>query len=181
METNYNAGYPYAEEKSLWTYYKECLTKNYINYEGRARRREFWGFVLFNFLISMALSVLGMVVFGVSISGAAASSNPYTAMMAVFSGIFLSLSFALIYGLAVLLPSLCVAIRRMHDRGKSGWYIGGYYIATLLSNVLFFMFPRASTVFVLILLAYVIYLIVQFFLDSEPGSNKWGDNPKGLR
>ena len=61
-----------------------------------------------------------------------------------------------LYSLAVFIPSLAVGVRRMHDIGKSGWML----LAVLI--------PLIGAIWILILL----------FTDSQPGSNKWGENPK---
>ncbi|MYS11684.1 DUF805 domain-containing protein [Streptomyces sp. SID6041] len=73
------------------------VIKKYAVFSGRARRKEFWMFQLFNFIISIVLVAIGT-----------------------------ALDFSLlstIYSLAVLLPSLGVTIRRLHDTGRSGWWI----------------------------------------------------------
>lgn len=78
-------------------YYLEVLQK-YAEFDGRARRSEYWYFVLFNgiisFLLGMVDGALNMTDFGIST----------------------------VYSLAVLIPSIAVAVRRMHDVGKSGWF-----------------------------------------------------------
>ena len=77
-------------------YYLKVL-QNYATFTGRARRSEYWYFVLFNVIISIALGFIsGMM--GISIL-----SN--------------------IYSLAILVPSIAVGVRRMHDVGKSGWFL----------------------------------------------------------
>ncbi len=63
-----------------------------------------------------------------------------------------------LYALAVFLPSLAVNIRRLHDIGKSGWWYLIYLIPIIGS----------------------IWLLVLMCLDSEPGENQWGENPKGV-
>jgi len=78
-------------------YYVKVL-QNYVNFEGRARRSEYWYFFLFNIIISVALTRV--------------------AMMTNSKVSFLSN----IYALATFLPALAVTIRRMHDVGKSGWF-----------------------------------------------------------
>lgn len=82
-----------------FNYYTEVLRK-YAVFEGRASRAEYWWFVLFNFLISLALSFVD-------------------AMMGFEE--FMPLN--TIYSFGVLIPSIAVAVRRMHDVGKSGWFI----------------------------------------------------------
>jgi uncharacterized membrane protein YhaH (DUF805 family) len=70
----------------------------YAVFSGRAGRPEFWWFALFNVIASLILAFLDRILFGYEILGA-------------------------IYGLAVLLPGLGVAVRRLHDIGRSGWWI----------------------------------------------------------
>ncbi|HEY8985897.1 MAG TPA: DUF805 domain-containing protein, partial [Streptomyces sp.] len=73
------------------------VLKKYAVFSGRARRQEYWMFALFNIVISIVLSIIGSV---------------------LDLGIL-----SIIYSLAVLLPSLGVSVRRLHDTGKSGWWI----------------------------------------------------------
>lgn len=77
-------------------YYFDVL-KRYADFDGRARRKEYWMFTLCNYIVSMILGVIGGLVFNFDFLGT-------------------------IYSLAVLLPTFGVTIRRMHDVGKSGWY-----------------------------------------------------------
>lgn len=74
--------------------------KNYANFSGRATRTQYWMFVLFNFIISLVLSfVLTMTIGDIG-----------------------NVLYA-IYGLAVLIPSLAISVRRLHDTNRSGWWI----------------------------------------------------------
>lgn len=73
-------------------------------------------------------------------------------------GSFLGLSLAYLYSLAIFIPSLAVCVRRLHDIGRSGWW---YFIGLI---------PVIGW----------ILLIVWFCTDSQPGANKWGENPKGI-
>lgn len=78
-------------------WYLKCLKQHYFDFNGRARRQEYWMFTLINVVISIALTVvLGLI------------SQKL-------------LPIANIYSLAVLLPALGVTARRLHDIGKSGW------------------------------------------------------------
>lgn len=105
-------------------YYLSVL-KNYAVFEGRARRSEYWYFTLANIIVSVILtfvdSSMGLITFGVST----------------------------VYSLAVLLPSLAVAVRRMHDIGKSGWFI---------------LIP--------------IYNIILAATEGDKGPNEYGVDPK---
>lgn len=87
------------QEKGLFEYFKECYTKNYANFNGRARRKEYWGFFLFWIIIYFALA---------AIMGATESS---------IVGIIL-----VVFYIGSLIPIIAVACRRMHDTNKSGWF-----------------------------------------------------------
>jgi uncharacterized membrane protein YhaH (DUF805 family) len=104
---------------------------NYVNFQGRARRSEFWFWVLFTFLLGVVAGIIdgitGMYVVGV------------------------------LAWLATLLPSLAMAVRRLHDSGRSGFWL---FIA-------------------LVPLVGFIVLIIFYIADSAPGANKYGPNPKG--
>lgn len=110
------------------------VLKKYTEFEGRARRSEYWYFFLFNLLISIVLAVVDALFFGLESFGI----------------------FGSIYSVAVLLPSLAVAVRRLHDTGRSGW------------NLLWAFLPIIGTIIIIVYLAQ----------DSQPGTNKWGSNPK---
>ena len=110
-------------------YYIYCW-QHFLDWQGRARRSEFWYFALYNFIVGVVLGIFGWVV-GTQI-------------------------FSDIYGIAVLIPGICVGIRRMHDIGKSGWWI----LITLIP-----------------LIGWIWYIIL-CCQDSQPGTNQWGSNPK---
>jgi uncharacterized membrane protein YhaH (DUF805 family) len=112
------------------------VLKKYAVFDGRARRKEYWMFVLFNILFSMAAGILD------SILGLDFRSG---------SGMIGSL-----YGLAVLIPSIAVAVRRLHDVGRSGWF--------LLINLI----PIIGW----------IWFIIVLCTEGNPGINKYGPNPK---
>lgn len=117
-------------------YYLDVLRKYFV-FEGRARRKEYWMFVLFSILISIVLSIVERV----------------TGLYSAENGVgFLSS----IYSLAILIPSITVGVRRLHDTGKSGWWI------------LIGLIPFIGS----------IVLIVFFVMDSDPGQNEYGPNPK---
>ena len=111
-----------------------AVLKKYIVFTGRATRTEYWMFALFNVIISIVLSIIGYVVVG---------GNGQSALSSLYS-------------LAVLLPSLGVSVRRLHDTNRSGWWL-------LISLV-----PIIG----------IIVLIVFLVQDSDPGDNRYGPNPK---
>ncbi len=99
------------------------VLQKYSVFNGRARRSEYWYFILFNFIISITLGILGVI----------------TEMPVL----------QIIYSLVVVIPSIAVAVRRMHDVGKSGWYC---------------LIP--------------IYNLVLACTEGEKGDNHYGSDPK---
>ncbi len=110
-------------------WYFEVL-KKYAVFSGRARRKEYWMFFLFNIIIFIALGVIEGI----------------TGINSVLT---------LCYMLAILLPGLAVSVRRLHDTGKSGWWL-------------------------LIGIVPLIGIVILVFLvqDSQAGDNQYGPNPK---
>lgn len=98
---------------------RTCLEK-YATFSGRARRSEYWWFFLFGVLSSLVANVLDALVFGVSVEPVGTVQDATTSGLDVFY--FVPSIFGLALGIALLLPSISVAVRRLHDRGKSGWW-----------------------------------------------------------
>jgi uncharacterized membrane protein YhaH (DUF805 family) len=119
-------------------WYREALRK-YATFEGRARRKEYWYFALGNCLAVAALAF---------IDGLIGTWDPESEV-GLLSGL---------YTLAVLVPSIAVTVRRLHDTNRSGWW---------------FLIGFIPVVGWLVLLVFAC-------LDSQPGGNKYGPNPKGV-
>jgi uncharacterized membrane protein YhaH (DUF805 family) len=117
------------------SWYVTVLQK-YAVFTGRARRKEYWMWVLFNLIISIILNIIDF-----------AANLHIGANLGILS---------FIYGLAVLIPSIAVTVRRLHDTNRTGWWI----------------------FIVLIPFVGAIILIVFAALDSTPGDNRYGPNPK---
>tara|TARA_B100000941_G_scaffold253833_1_gene201703 strand:+ start:583 stop:966 length:384 start_codon:yes stop_codon:yes gene_type:complete len=112
------------------------VINSYFDFSGRSRRMEYWMFVLINSIISVFCILLDSMLGTVWSIG--------------YGPIYIG------YGLAVFIPGLAVAIRRLHDIGKSGWYY------------LLFIIPIIGP----------IWLIILFVTEGEQGENKYGPNPK---
>ena len=89
----------------------------------------------------------------------------------------------LIWSLAVFFPSLAVTVRRLHDVGKSGWYVLLFWIVVILCSLMMFMagdkdLMGVAIIELLLMLVAIIVFIVWLCKDSQPGENKWGPNPK---
>ena len=107
------------------------VLKKYATFSGRARRKEYWMFVLFNAIAYILLMVIDLATIG--------------------SGVL-----PLVYELAVLIPSLAVGVRRLHDTDRSGWWL------------LIALIPLVGAIILLVFLA----------SDGKPEANQYGLNPK---
>lgn len=112
------------------------VLKKYAVFSGRAQRVEFWYFVLFNIIVSIILTILDIMI----------GTFNEQAGSGILSGI---------YSLGVIIPSIAVGTRRLHDIGKSGWW----------------------QLIALIPIIGAIVLIVWFATDSKQ-DNQYGKNPK---
>ncbi|MCM2589127.1 DUF805 domain-containing protein [Rossellomorea marisflavi] len=114
--------------------------KQYADFSGRARRQEYWMYMLF-------YSIFGIILYGVTVIGMAMQSEGI---------ILLGMGIYILYTLALLVPTLAITVRRLHDTGRSGfWYFIGF--VPLVGGII---------------------LLVFSCLDSENGNNQWGSNPK---
>ncbi|UAB75860.1 DUF805 domain-containing protein [Mesoflavibacter sp. SCSIO 43206] len=84
-------------------WYLKVVRDNYANFEGRARRKEYWMFTLFQIIIIFILALLGGLLGG--------ASESVLGMLPLG-----------IYALATFIPGIAVTVRRLHDTNKSGWY-----------------------------------------------------------
>lgn len=110
--------------------------KKYAVFNGRAGRKEYWFFALFVFLIYLALGLIDKVI-GITHKGEG---------VGLLSGLFT---------LAMFFPGIGVGIRRLHDTGRSGWWL------------LVALIPLVGTIFMLILMA----------LKGNTGANAYGPEP----
>ncbi|MEQ1797895.1 MAG: DUF805 domain-containing protein [Lacibacter sp.] len=102
----------HESDYNMIDWWKKVLLKNYANFQGRARRSEYWYFVLFNIIVIIPFYVIGLI-------GAANDSIALTVLGFGVYGIV---------ALASLVPSLAVVVRRLHDTNRSGWY---YFIGLI--------------------------------------------------
>jgi uncharacterized membrane protein YhaH (DUF805 family) len=111
------------------------VINQYFDFSGRARRKEYWLFTLISIIITTSLSILDLL----------------------FETFYFTTA-SYIYSMLVFIPSISVLLRRLHDIGKSGWYL------------FLLLIPFIGWVWLLVLLC----------MEGEHLSNKWGKNPKGL-
>ena len=140
-----------AYSTGLWAYFWRAVIADYSNFNGRARRREFWAFWLFYILGMFALFGFGILV-DLAINGFETNADRtpmgvigFIPVLAFFSGL--------------ILPSIALVVRRVHDAGQSGWFA-----------LLCFIPPIGS-----------VALLVFGFIPSQVGDNPWGPVPAGVK
>lgn len=124
------------ESVSAMDWFRAALGK-YATFAGRARRREYWNYVLWCFLIYLGLLIVDAVTGTFSME----------LEIGFLSGLFL---------LATCLPSVAVAVRRLHDTGRSGWWLLVGLLPLLGQLVLLFFMVQ----------------------EGDPGDNRYGPDPK---
>ena len=161
----------------------KCL-KQYADFNGRARRSEFWWFSLINFIIMMVLLTFWMVPLFKMAIHIEDTPDEWEIVRLMLSNPFIYIY--LIYYLAMLIPSLAVMVRRLHDIGKSGFWVFLSIGSSLLISISRGIYGTdmassqiISIVIELIALVIAIIFLVWMFTDSDYGPNKWGPNPKG--
>ncbi|QDT92608.1 DUF805 domain-containing protein [Gimesia algae] len=80
-----------------------AVLKKYADFEGRARRKEYWMFFLFNIIISFVIGILGAIIGE--------------------TGGLITVSLSGLYSLFIFIPSIAVTVRRLHDTNRTGWWI----------------------------------------------------------
>ncbi len=128
-------------------WYLKVVRDNYANFTGRARRKEYWMFALFNVIFAVVALIVDNILgttfkFGI---GNYTTNLPYGWIY-------------LLYDLAILIPGLAVCVRRLHDIGKSGWWL----------------------FIILIPIVGAIWLLVLACTDGNPGNNIYGPSPKAV-
>ena len=183
---------PQGENLSLWGYFVRCITKKYSDFSGRARRKEWWSYILFQLLIFIVPVVLFVATsVGEMISDPDTmqymSQNPddeeYIYSLMSGNVYFWAM---MIVGLLLFVPWLAVTCRRFHDVGLSTglfWVVGGL---TILNNVIALLVmiepgvvPHAVTSICKILsyLTGLVVLVVAF-IPGKTGPNAYGPDPK---
>ncbi|WP_095012767.1 DUF805 domain-containing protein [Tsuneonella mangrovi] len=134
--------------------------KRYAEFSGRSRRMEYWMFTLLNVIV---VGVLSVIVFGsAGIANLRSDEGNPGAVLGLFFGGFGLL--ILFWMVIVLIPSIAVTVRRLHDRDMSGWWYLGFAVGGMIPYIGF-----------LISIAFLVIM----FLPGTPGPNRFGPDPKG--
>jgi uncharacterized membrane protein YhaH (DUF805 family) len=159
-----------VETLSAIGYIQKCF-RLYANGKGRARRAEYWWWVLFSFCVSIVATIID----------GAFGTNPYTGMAN-------SQVISTVAGLALLSPGLAVTARRFHDVGLSGWLVAAFFIVYVISFGMIGAGAATAQVSqdyamlgfgVLLALAAGVTQLVIVLIPGRPGENQYGPNPKG--
>lgn len=183
---------PQGENLSVWGYFVRCITKKYSDFSGRARRKEWWSFALFELLITSLLSIPMGMTFGEEFAADPEiaqymAQNPgdmeYVYSLLGSNVFFWALT---IVGILLLVPTLAVGCRRFHDVGLSTglfWVVGGLSVLSTIISLLMVIapgvIPQALTGIVsfLSMLAGLAMLVVAF-IPGKTGPNAYGPDPK---
>ena len=154
---------------------KTCL-RNYFVFNGRARRSEYWWFYLFTIIVAIVAAIMD----GMFVGWENADEGPV----------------GTVTSLALLIPSLSAGWRRLHDTGRSGWWIGGGILGAIVFIVLIIVMVGLTgfddggsfglngslgvlmIVFLIAFLVYAITILVFLCQDSHPNDNRYGNSPK---
>ena len=123
--------------------------KRYGDFEGRSRRKEYWMFTLGILILYAIMATAFVVAVGGVDRRPESAATGLTVVFVVAVGV--------IVVLGLLIPSIAVQVRRLHDQDKSGWYI-------LLGFI-----PYVGGLIMLVFMC----------IDGTPGENRFGDDPKG--
>ena len=115
---------PAVKSDGIWTYFLRTLSKNYFQFNGRARRQEYWGYILF-YLLAFIVTIILDTILTLSIFGIEDADDGY--FLPLFTGLWL---------LYNIIPGIAVTVRRFHDQDLSGWkyllnfipYVGGLVV-----------------------------------------------------
>jgi uncharacterized membrane protein YhaH (DUF805 family) len=127
--------------------------RRYAEFTGRSRRKEYWLYVLFLVIVGV---LFGMLDTALGLGGSASSWHSTSGPQVGAGGSFHGGVLTLIFWLATLVPSIAVAIRRLHDTDRSGWWL------------LIGLVPLIGG----------IVLLVFMLLEGTRGPNRFGPDPR---
>lgn len=168
--------------------------RRYADFQGRSRRMEYWMFFLFTVLVNIAFAIVLLLVGGgaAMMAGGLDQDNP-TGLMAAGGAVGIIYLINIVFSLGILIPSIAVGVRRLHDTNRTGWWLLMPVVPYLLGIVLilagvavigsgsgggFGTFAVIGGVMVLAALAAGIALLIFLFLPGTVGPNRFGADPK---
>ena len=183
---------PHSEDLSEWSYFVRCITTKYADFSGRARRKEWWSFILFQTLIFIALIILFAATSEVvrifdSDTMQYMSQNPdeedHIDSLMGGNVFFWAMK---IVGFLMLVPTLAVGCRRFHDVGISTglfWVVGGLTILNIIVRALSVISPGLCAQAVTNIISTIsmltgLVMLVVAFTPGKTGPNAYGPDPK---
>ena len=158
--------------------------KRYAEFSGRSRRKEYWMWVLFLFIVAFVLSLLDSAL---GLGGGTTADRTLTATSASYNYGFHGGILTGIFWLATLIPTLAVAVRRLHDTDRTGWWlvlplapvIVG--VAVMVMGMMSMSLGTIGLGSMIMMLGGLlgIVLLVFYCLPGTPGPNKYGPDPLG--
>jgi uncharacterized membrane protein YhaH (DUF805 family) len=160
--------------------------RNYANFAGRASRAEFWWYLLF-----VALGYFALWMIGFAVSGSRPTVGPESTPLAMYTRLGSFLAVIGIYWLGLLIPTIALTVRRLHDTNRSGWWLGAYVVLYVIYLGVVMSMGRGAgatpgvgtLVLVLVMslafLTYAIMLMVFYCLSGTRGNNRFGADPYG--
>lgn len=171
-------------------YFLKCW-RHYADFKGRARRKEYWMFILFNYIISLVIGIVYYIGFFVQFIRHFSSGEMYDMLgkggVYAYMGtgwVLVVLCVGAAYTLAAALPSLALIVRRLHDIGRKGTWLWLMLVPIVLLAIFFsFMHSVAVVVIVGFLLmisnlAITVLYIVLGCIAGQNGENQYGPDPK---
>ena len=138
---------------AIFENFKNVVTKHYFDFHGRARRSEFWWYILVVVVLQVVLGIIQRFIGTQLLTG--------------------------LLSLALLLPNLGVAVRRLHDINKTGWWILLPLAPMVLALIFTFMFQwTIAMILGVATLACSILLIYWYAQPGTAGQNPYGPDPK---
>ncbi len=135
--------------------------RRYAQFQGRARRMEYWSFTLFNVLV-YAVIVAAAMFMGLSVA-ALSELEAGDPSLLFGSGFFVLIGLAGVFWLVSFLPSIALNVRRLHDRDMSGWWYLGFFVLSIVPFVNW-----------IVSIAYLVVMV----LPGTTGTNRYGLDPK---
>ena len=184
----------------MFKLYKDALFKNFANFSGRAPRKEFWTFALFNWIIAIIVGLLQFFIELVGVPFMVAYELYMNPMMVI---VWLLSIVYFIWQMFIWIPSISISIRRLHDINRTGWWyllplpFNIVFIISLVIGIAFFigagqsyssrdvdMFFAFGGVTMVVAIVFIIFsvitnivLLIFYILKGTEGNNRFGKDP----
>ena len=173
-------------------YFLKCW-KHYADFKGRARRKEYWMFLLFNYIISFALGMVYYIGVMLQVLSKISSGEFDDITSGIHAYMYMGTGWVMVifcimmaYSLAVLLPTLAVIVRRLHDIGRKGTWLLLLLVPIVFVAIIFFNMSSLWIVLTVGIISCIysfgitVLYIILGCIDGQKGENQYGPNPKEI-